>query len=101
MKCRQKLTNQRRTNRDAVDETVNWLMNNHKSRQTKQGVRQSDKHSVCNEDKTFVRISSANLTIIPQEMNLQYAVYVILLLATKLPQLSGLNTELAFIFSVL
>ena len=61
MKCRQKLTNQRRTNRDAVDETVNWLMNNHKSRQTKQGVRDSDKHSVCNEETTFVRVSSAKL----------------------------------------
>ena len=53
-----------------------------KADKTKQGVRESDKHSVCNEDTTFVRISSANLTIIPQEMNLQYAVYVILLLAT-------------------
>ena len=41
------------------------------------------------------------MTIIPQEMNLQYAVYVTLLLATQFPQLSGLNAELAFIFSVL
>jgi hypothetical protein len=101
MKCRQKLTNQRRTNRNAVDETVNWLMNSHKSQQTKQGVRESDKHSIYNEDTTFVRTSSAKFTRIPQEMNLQYAVYVILILATQLPQLSGLNIELPSIFYVL
>lgn len=49
----------------------------------------------------FVRVFPAKLTIIPQEMNLQYAVYFILLLETQLPQLSGLSTELAFISSIL
>jgi hypothetical protein len=62
MKYRLNLRNEGRTNRDAVDETVNWLMNNNKSLQTKQGVRESDKHGIYNEDTTIVRLSSANLT---------------------------------------
>jgi len=42
MKCteRSKQTNDEQTGY-AVDETVNWFMNNHESRQTKQGVRDS------------------------------------------------------------